>query len=326
MTNIKILAATFSTACCMNYVGGMSALAKGLSKALSRMFAEDAGKVARKLDNGASSLEGKAGKFEWFGHSAQSRVLVKIAGRHGVSWFSIVGNREPMAYTPMPADDYRDKPQSAWPVPDIIDWRYADQPIVTQTGDYMAISYAVVAGMENALKRKFDLSVKLSENRLVSVSRSQSIDDSFTAAAQYGLVSTRIEALNGFTLGANHTYASVAKMSPVVFPLRDNSAVTNAMKGQHPVILVLAIDDAFRSNRGGVLTIPANQPSFNHAVTVVGYRLDKANPAASYYIIRNSWGTEWGDKGYAYLPMNYCQAVRCAAFAVDKVTIQDEGK
>jgi hypothetical protein len=32
-----------------------------------------------------------------------------------------------------------------------------------------------------------------------------------------------------------------------------------------------------------------------HAVTVVGYLKDK-------FIIRNSWSTEWGDKGYTYYP------------------------
>lgn len=34
-----------------------------------------------------------------------------------------------------------------------------------------------------------------------------------------------------------------------------------------------------------------------HAVTVVGYLKDK-------FIIRNSWSSEWGDKGYTYYPFN----------------------
>ena len=323
MANFTILAATLSIACCMNEVSIIGSLSRALSKAFAGSISKSVGRAARRLENEASRLEGNAGKGEWFSHSASSRVMVKIAGRQGSSWFSLVGNRDSMAYTPLPADDYRDKPASAWPVPEIVDWRYADQPIVTQTGENYSISYAVVAGMENALRRKFNLSIKLSENRLVNVSKSHSIDDNFSSAAQFGFVSAKIASSNGLALGANHAYKSIAKMSQVVSPLSDNSAVTTALKSEQPVIMVLGIDDNFRSNRGGFITIPASQPDFNHAVTVVGYRLDKVNSSKSYYIVRNSWGSEWGDKGYAYLPMNYCERVRCAAFAVKDVYIQE---
>ena len=37
----------------------------------------------------------------------------------------------------------------------------------------------------------------------------------------------------------------------------------------------------------------------NHAVTVVGYNED--DPSNPYWIMRNSWGEDWGDKGYAYI-------------------------
>jgi C1A family cysteine protease len=34
-----------------------------------------------------------------------------------------------------------------------------------------------------------------------------------------------------------------------------------------------------------------------HAMLIVGY-------TGNFYIIKNSWGTEWGDKGYCYVPKN----------------------
>jgi C1A family cysteine protease len=37
----------------------------------------------------------------------------------------------------------------------------------------------------------------------------------------------------------------------------------------------------------------------NHCVAVVGYQDPKDNEDG-YFIIQNSWGTEWGDKGYTY--------------------------
>lgn len=43
----------------------------------------------------------------------------------------------------------------------------------------------------------------------------------------------------------------------------------------------------------------------NHAVQIVGYVNSGIQP---YYIIRNSWGVEFGDKGYLYLSIgsNIC--------------------
>ena len=35
----------------------------------------------------------------------------------------------------------------------------------------------------------------------------------------------------------------------------------------------------------------------NHAVTVVGYNAE--DPEKPYWIVRNSWGPDWGDQGYA---------------------------
>ena len=38
----------------------------------------------------------------------------------------------------------------------------------------------------------------------------------------------------------------------------------------------------------------------NHAVQLVGYDTDEEG--APYWIIRNSWGEEWGEGGYFRLP------------------------
>lgn len=43
-----------------------------------------------------------------------------------------------------------------------------------------------------------------------------------------------------------------------------------------------------------------------HAVVAVGYRDDKAiGPSTGALLIRNSWGTDWGDDGYGWLPYDY---------------------
>ena len=41
-----------------------------------------------------------------------------------------------------------------------------------------------------------------------------------------------------------------------------------------------------------------------HAVLIVGY-----NDTTQRFIVRNSWGTGWGDKGYFYMPYQVIQNV-----------------
>ena len=50
-----------------------------------------------------------------------------------------------------------------------------------------------------------------------------------------------------------------------------------------------------------------------HAVVIVGY--DTRNAEWPYWIIKNSWGEDWGEKGYLYMLMG-----RNICFVEDKVT------
>lgn len=57
-------------------------------------------------------------------------------------------------------------------------------------------------------------------------------------------------------------------------------------------------------SKTGIVRMPDKDetPMGGHAVVAVGYDLDK-----DYYIVRNSWGEDWGDKGYMYMPRKYVE-------------------
>jgi C1A family cysteine protease len=63
---------------------------------------------------------------------------------------------------------------------------------------------------------------------------------------------------------------------------------------QQPVSVAIEADQReFQLYKSGVFTGECGT-SLDHGVLVVGYSTD-------YYIVKNSWGTTWGDNGYIYL-------------------------
>jgi len=60
-------------------------------------------------------------------------------------------------------------------------------------------------------------------------------------------------------------------------------------------VSVEADKPAFRGYNGGVLNDTACGTATNHAITAVGYGSEDGQ---AYYIVRNSWGADWGEEGY----------------------------
>lgn len=70
---------------------------------------------------------------------------------------------------------------------------------------------------------------------------------------------------------------------------KSDSALASALGTSAITVLVYA-DSAFQSYRSGVLTAPTTC-NLNHAVLATGY-------SSSYWKIKNSWGSSWGDNGF----------------------------
>ena len=52
-----------------------------------------------------------------------------------------------------------------------------------------------------------------------------------------------------------------------------------------------------------------------HVVLVIGYKED--NAGKKWLIFRNSWGEDWGDRGYGYLPCEYIETFPGQAVVVE---------
>lgn len=94
------------------------------------------------------------------------------------------------------------------------------------------------------------------------------------------------------------------------------AAVKNALAAGNPVVIGF---DVYESFEGAWGDIPHGQPNSGmmpmpnkfteqllggHAVCIVGYDDTLPVPGRSNgrFIVRNSWGTNWGDNGYFYMP------------------------
>ena len=85
----------------------------------------------------------------------------------------------------------------------------------------------------------------------------------------------------------------------------DHDTITSALSDGFPVAVSLRIFDSFGSSKGGFVFNPtpeevAEEDKHYHAMVIVGYLKD-----APVYIVRNSWGKQFGDKGYCYVPFSY---------------------
>jgi C1A family cysteine protease len=84
---------------------------------------------------------------------------------------------------------------------------------------------------------------------------------------------------------------------------QDASAIMAAVAMNQLVEIGFTVYSSFFDiGSNGVMKMPGlnEQVEGGHAVCVVGY-----DQSARVWIMRNSWGTDWGDNGYFYMPFEY---------------------
>jgi C1A family cysteine protease len=88
----------------------------------------------------------------------------------------------------------------------------------------------------------------------------------------------------------------------------DFNGVIDAVASGHPVVVGFTVYSSFESNsvaKTGVMPYPNTSKERvlgGHAVLIVGY-----NKNRNVFIVRNSWGTGWGEGGYFYMPFQVIQ-------------------
>jgi len=89
-----------------------------------------------------------------------------------------------------------------------------------------------------------------------------------------------------------------------------------------PFVFGFGVYESFETKEvaeSGIMPIPKKNEKLlgGHAIMAVGYNDEK-----EHFIIRNSWGIDWGDRGYFYMPYSFIQDVNmCSDFwCIEKVS------
>lgn len=86
-------------------------------------------------------------------------------------------------------------------------------------------------------------------------------------------------------------------------------ALQSALAQGYPVVFGFTVYDSFESSevaRTGRVPVPAPNEGVRggHAVIAVGYDTT-LDPGHLLFEVRNSWGSQWGDGGYFWMPASY---------------------
>jgi len=228
--------------------------------------------------------------------------------------------------------DHRDFPYSACapvdqskPLPPKVDLRPLMSPVEDQKNVGSCVANASVGAMEylqlQALKKRWMCFNKYRDlSRLYAYFNSRLLDGTIYEDAgttlrsmmkglsQYGVCSEAVWAYDVTKWSTRPTPAAYAegKKHTVHEYYRVNSQrdLQNALANGLPVVFGAMLYSGFSETPStGIVKMPdtaKESPLGGHAMLVVGYDLE-----AKQYIVRNSWGTGWADKGYCYIPFEF---------------------
>lgn len=197
------------------------------------------------------------------------------------------------------------KYDSVTEVPPIMDWRKRGSVtgIKDQGGCGCCWAFSAVAAIEGAYQIANNEQISLSEQQLLDCSTQNNgcTGGLMTRAYDYLLQNNG----GGITTETNYPYeqgqsvcnteqpAAVTISGYQVVPPSESSLL-QAVANQ-PISVGIAAGQEFHNYGSGIYD-GSCYPKLNHAVTVIGY--GTSEDGVKYWLLKNSWGTDWGEQGY----------------------------
>jgi len=193
--------------------------------------------------------------------------------------------------------------------PQPVDWRDSNAvtPVKDQGQCGSCWSFSATGSMEGAWALKKKQLVSLSEQQLVDCSQKQGNDGCNGGLMDYAF--EYVIANGGITTEAKYPYTArdgkcKKPLPPSAVSITKYADVTPNSKADliaaveiGPVSIAIEADqEAFQFYSGGVFDDASCGTNLDHGVLAVGY--NTTDDGTDYYIVKNSWGQNWGLSGY----------------------------
>lgn len=218
-------------------------------------------------------------------------------------------------------------------LPESVDLRGCFRPAQNQGTQCSCLSFAMTSVFEYAMKNNSSEEIDLSEAFLYYNSRlKDECDDVSTSLDSGSRFKPTVEALyeygiareefcqydeNEFTTKPSndaYTDAATRKLIKALNVTKNVRDIKSALSEGYPVVTSFELCESFANASGnGYVQLPTDEEvekHFNgeqaetkhssHAMVITGY-----SDQLQRFIVRNSWGKDWGDNGYCYIPYSY---------------------
>lgn len=319
---------------------------------------EDAAAVAAKFarfvnefDKRYASVEEYAERLRAFAQTL--RVLRAHDGAHevGLNKFSDWTEQQFAAYQTYKPSLKKHAPsthvKSKGALPTEVDWR--KQGLVADVKDQKSCgscwTFSAVASIEGAHAKRNGKLVTLSEQNLVDCVKKERLpleEEDCCDGCDGGLMDNAFDYIiskqkGGIDTEASYPYrgedekctfeassegARIANWTDV--PQGDELSLLDALATVGPVSVALDASRGWQTYAGGVMAprtflgCSSSPDKADHGVAVVGYGTDPVG--GDYWIVRNSWGSSWGEGGYMRLKrgVNACGIANHASYPTAK--------
>jgi C1A family cysteine protease len=197
------------------------------------------------------------------------------------------------------------------------DWRTMNgvTPVKDQGGCGSCWAFGTIGAAESMLAIKSDTTVDLSEQQLIACNTL-----SYGCSGGWWVFDMLMNPGAALESAFPYSESDAVCGGPYLFPFKingwayvdgedklpDKNKIKQAIHDYGPIAAAVYVGDAFQAYTGGVFDrdeLPdmgwldcSESTDVNHAIMLVGWDDNKGA-----WILRNSWGTSWGENGYMYI-------------------------